>query len=631
MMDKMRAASKSWVAAILIGFLILSFAIWGINDIFKTNSATAIAVVGDAELDYRTFDQEFTNKVRQQADATGARTTVQEARAAGYDRVVLNDMIKDMALLGEAKRLGIGASDAMVRTALLQIPGLAQPGGGIDPAIFRQFLQQIQMTEPQLVQLLRENLMRDQLARTAMVGAPAPRGMAIALAAYASERRSIEYVVFPADKAGEIATPDDATLQAYMEANPAAYTTPELRTVTALIIDAADVAAKLDVTDADIASEYEVRKKSYETLETRELQQISYPKKEDAEAARKSLDEGKTFDDLAAARELKPEDLNLGMIVKGDAAVPAAAFDVAEGAVSQPLETPFGWVLIKVVKIVPGSVKPLDEVKDELKKTIALDRALIQISDSTSAIEDALAAADALESVPGLLGDKLPAKVVTFAPMSAAGNGADGKPVAGVPDGDQYRSEVFAAEPGDTGQFSETPKHIFYVSRVDQVAPPALEKIADHREAVLATWMVVEQAKKLSALAAAAEERANAANSDLEAVAKELGLEAKTTGAIARDEAVDGLSSSLVTALFSTPRGKWTSGGASEAPLIVLARVKEITTAAAEDPQAAERDARTTVTRDIADEMAAAYQDAILKASKVKIDEALFEQLRAPR
>ncbi len=630
-MDKMRAASKSWVAAILIGFLILSFAIWGINDIFKTNSATAIAVVGDAELDYRTFDQEFTNKVRQQADATGARTTVQEARAAGYDRVVLNDMIKDMALLGEAKRLGIGASDAMVRTALLQIPGLAQPGGGIDPAIFRQFLQQIQMTEPQLVQLLRENLMRDQLARTAMVGAPAPRGMAIALAAYASERRSIEYVVFPADKAGEIATPDDATLQAYMEANPAAYTTPELRTVTALIIDAADVAAKLDVTDADIASEYEVRKKSYETLETRELQQISYPKKEDAEAARKSLDEGKTFDDLAAARELKPEDLNLGMIVKGDAAVPAAAFDVAEGAVSQPLETPFGWVLIKVVKIVPGSVKPLDEVKDELKKTIALDRALIQISDSTSAIEDALAAADALESVPGLLGDKLPAKVVTFAPMSAAGNGADGKPVAGVPDGDQYRSEVFAAEPGDTGQFSETPKHIFYVSRVDQVAPPALEKIADHREAVLATWMVVEQAKKLSALAAAAEERANAANSDLEAVAKELGLEAKTTGAIARDEAVDGLSSSLVTALFSTPRGKWTSGGASEAPLIVLARVKEITTAAAEDPQAAERDARTTVTRDIADEMAAAYQDAILKASKVKIDEALFEQLRAPR
>jgi len=630
-MDTMRAASKTWVAAILIGFLILSFAIWGINDIFTSRSATAIVTVGDAELDYRTFEQEFALRTRQQINAAGNPMTVQEARENGYDRVILNDMIKDMAVLGEAKRLGLGASDAMVRAAILDIPGLAQPGGGIDPSIFGQFLQQIQMTEPELVQLLRENLLRDQLARTAMVGAPAPRGMALALSAYETERRSIEYVVFPTGKAGEIAPPDDAILQTFMEANAAAYTTPELRTVTALIIDAADVAAKLDVSDADIATEYDVRKATYETLETRELQQISYSTKDEADAARKSLDNGKTFEDLAAARELKPEDFNLGVITKGDAALPAGAFDIAEGAVSQPLESQFGWVLVKVLKIVPGSVKPLEEVKDELRKAIALDRALIDISDHTSAIEDALAAADTLESVPGLLGDKLPAKVVTFAPMSADGNGADGKPVAGVPDGGQYRTDAFDAEPGDTGQFAETPLHIFYVPRVDLVTPPAVQKVTDRRDDVLAAWMAAEQAKALTALASGFEERANAASSDLAAVATETGLEGKSTEAVARDEAVPGLSPALVSALFSTPQGKWVTGGASEAPLIVLARVKQITTAPAEDPKAAEREVRGAVTRDIANELASAYQDAILKASEVVIDEALFNQLRSPR
>lgn len=627
-MDKMRAASKSWVAAILIGFLILSFAIWGINDIFTTRSTTTLVTVGAEELDYRTFEQEFTNKVRQQAAANGTRTTVEEARAAGYDRIVLNDMIKDMAMLGEARRLGLGASDAMVRAAILDIPGLAGPGGAVDPNIFQQFLQQIEMTEPQLVQLLRESILRDQLARTAMVGAPAPRGMAIALSAYETERRSIEYLVFPPEKAGEIAAADDATLQAFMEANAAAYTTPELRTVTALIVDAKDVAAKIEVSDADIASEYEVRKKTYETLETRELLQIAFPSKDEADAARKSIDEGKSFEDIATARGLAPEDINLGLITKGDTAVPAGAFETAEGTVSQPLEGPFGWVLVKVLKVTPGSVKPLEDVRGELKDSIALDRALIDISDHTSALEDALASADVLESVPGLIGDKLPAKVTTFAPMAATGNGADGQPLAGVPDGEQYLISVFAAEAGDIGQLSETPGHIFYVARVDQIAPPALQKVADRRDAVVAAWTLAEQAKKLTELAAAAEERANAGGSDLAALAAELGLEAKTTGAVARDEAVADLSPTLVTTLFATPRGKWVTGGGAEPPRIVLARVKEVTTAAADDPKAAELEARSDVTRDIANELASAYQDAILGASKVVVDEALFTQLR---
>ena len=82
MMDKMRAASKSWVAAILIGFLILSFAIWGINDIFSSRSTTTLVKIGDNELDYRTFEQEFTNKARNQIDAAGRPMTVQEAREA---------------------------------------------------------------------------------------------------------------------------------------------------------------------------------------------------------------------------------------------------------------------------------------------------------------------------------------------------------------------------------------------------------------------------------------------------------------------------------------------------------------------------------------------------------------------
>ncbi len=630
-MDKMRAASKSWVAAILIGFLILSFAIWGINDIFSARSTTTLAKVGGLELDYRTFEQEFSNKVRNQNNAIGSRTTLQEARAAGYDKIVLDDLVKDMALLNEAHRQGLAVSDAQVHAALLAIPGLAGPGGKIDPGIFGQFLQQIQMSEPQLVQLIRDDLMRDQLARTAMVGAPAPRGLAIALGAYATERRAIDYIVLPAEKAGEIADPGDAALEAFMQANAAAYTTPELRTATVLSVHAADVAAKIEVSDSEIASEYEVRKATYETLETRDILQITFGTKEDAEAARKAIDEGKTFEEVATERGLSADDINLGTLKKGDTTVPAGAFDIAEGTVSQALEGAFGWVIVKVVKVTPGSIKTLDEVKDELKAAIAQERALVEISEKTSVIEDALAAADSLESVPGLVGDALPLKVTTFPPMDAAGNGADGKPLAGIPDGEAYLTDVLNAQPGDTGPLAETPLHVLYVVRVDEVTPPTLQKVADRRADVLAAWTTAEVAKKLTELAAGAEERANASNAEPAAVAAELGLELKSAGPVSRDEPVPDLSPTLATQLFASPRGKWVTGGGAEPPFIVLARVREVLPGDAEAQTAAERTARADATRATADELAAAYKDAIFKNTKVDIDQALFERLRNPQ
>lgn len=628
MMDKMRAASKSWVAAILIGFLILSFAVWGINDIFTNRAATTLAKVGASELDYRTFEEEFRNRTRRQIDASGRPMTIEEAREIGYDRVVLNDMIRDMAVLEEARRLGLGVSDAMVRQALAEIPGLAR-NGAIDPGIFQQFLQQIQMSESQLVQLLRENLLRDQLARTAMVGAPAPRGMAIAEGAYATERRSLEYVVFPVEKAGEIAAPDDAALEAFMQANAAAYTTPELRTVTVLTLDAADIAAKIEVADSEIASEYEVRKASYETLEVRELEQIAFPTREEAEAARKALDEGKSFADLAKERGLSEDDIKLGAVRKGDTTVPAGAFEIEEGAVSAPLEGPFGWVLVRAIKVTPGSVTPLEDVKDELKAVIALEHALVQISDETGKIEDALAAADSLESVPGLVGEALPLKVTKLAPLDARGNGADGQPVTGIPDGEAFLTDVFTAQAGDVGQLAETPKHILYVARVDQIAPPALQKLADRRDAVLAAWTLAEQAKALNAVAAAFEEKANAAGSDLAAVAAETGLDGKASEPVARDAAVPELSPALVAQLFATPQGKWVTGEAANIPQVALARVKIVTAVAGEDARTAERAARAEISRAVSDEMAAAYFDAIVKNAKVEIDEALFAQIKA--
>ncbi|BCW89409.1 Peptidyl-prolyl cis-trans isomerase D [Alphaproteobacteria bacterium SO-S41] len=627
MLETLRAVSKSWVAAILIGLLILSFAIWGINDIFKGGQSTWLARVGGVEIDSRTFESEFTSRVRRQTGPDGKPMTTSEARALGLDRTVLDSMTSDIAVLQEAQRQHITASDAMVLAEIAAIPGVTGVDGKIDQQRLQRGLDSMGMTEAQFVQSVREDLMRRQLLQTAMVGAPAPRGMAVAIQAYENERRIVEYIVLPPEKAGEIAPPDDAALQAYMEANADLYTAPELRGIELLTVGPDDLAPGIEITEDAVKAEYEATKAKYETLEKRELQQITYPSKEEAEAARKELDGGKTFEDLATAKKLTSDDIALGTLNKGDPTVPAGAFEVKEGEVTQPLEGPFGWVLIKVVKVEPGSTKTYDEVRQEVRDGLARDKAIDRLIDMRDQIDDALAATDSLQGAADALKDVVKVNIRKIPAIDAAGNDADGKPIEGLPDGPVFLRDVSVVEQGDKSDLADTPDHVLYVIHTESITPPALRKLADIRDRVTAAWMETEQAKRLKTLADETVTSANAAAVSSADLATQLGLEAKTGTKLTRDGASEELSPQLVADLFKAPKGTWVAG-LGVAPRVAVARVTDITSEAPGDLMAQEREIRGDETRTISQGLAEAYRDAIVAAAHVEVDEAQFQEIK---
>jgi peptidyl-prolyl cis-trans isomerase D len=624
MLETLRAASKSWVAAILIGMLILSFAIWGINDIFRGNKATWLAKVGDTEIDQRTFDTELRQRLRRMPGPDGRPMTVAEAQAQGIDRVVLESMIADIAVLQEARRMGLTASDQMVRDGIAAIPGLLGPDGNIDQQRLQQGLYDMGLSEAQFVELMREDLIRAQRLQTAQVGAPDPRTLAAALAAYENERRVVEYIVLPVEKAGEIPAPDDAALEAFIAANPESYTAPELRAVHIATVAPEDLMAGIEISEEATKAEYEATIHKFETLETRELQQIVYPSKEEAEAARKLIDEGKTFEDLAAAQKLTAEDTALGTLSKGDPTVPAGAFEIAEGSVSQPLEGPFGWVLIRAVKVTPGSVKPYEEVRGEVRDSLARAQAIDRIAEMRDQIDDALAATDDLAGAAETLKGTVTLKLREIPAIDAQGQDASGKPIEGLPDGSGFIADIFATEPGDKSGLGETPNNVLYVVHVDAVTPPALRTVESVRADVTAAWIAVEQAKKLKALADETIKTANETGLAAADVAKALGLDLHTSEPLQRGAGTADILAPTVAEIFKAKAGAWVTGLGAP-PAIVIARVKEVTAMPQPDPKGQEREIRAAETRAIADAMADAYRQAIVAATDIRIDEARFK------
>src|SRR5947209_19921072 len=98
MLQTIRVFSKSWVASVIIGVLVLAFALWGVADIFRGSSDTTVASVGGTDISATEFDQQLRNQIKAASAQGQTPLTMEQARAIGLDRRVLDQVISRTAL-----------------------------------------------------------------------------------------------------------------------------------------------------------------------------------------------------------------------------------------------------------------------------------------------------------------------------------------------------------------------------------------------------------------------------------------------------------------------------------------------------------------------------------------------------
>src|ERR1700750_369676 len=116
MLRGMRKASSNWlgktIMAVVMGVLIISFGVWGIADIFRGFGQSTVASVGHTEISLNEFRQLYTDRLQQIGRQFGRPLTMDQARAFGLDRQVLQQTLAETALDEQTRRLGLGQSDA---------------------------------------------------------------------------------------------------------------------------------------------------------------------------------------------------------------------------------------------------------------------------------------------------------------------------------------------------------------------------------------------------------------------------------------------------------------------------------------------------------------------------------------
>src|SRR6188472_4303799 len=174
MLRGMRKASSNWlgktIMAIVMGVLIISFGVWGIADIFKGFGQSTVAKVGGTEISLNEFRQIYTDRLQQIGRQFGRPLTPEQARTFGLDRQVLQQTIAEAALDEEARRMGLGQSDAEIMRAIYADPNFRGVSGNFDPARFQATIRQFGFTEQKYIAEQRRVSLRRQIAGTVTAG-----------------------------------------------------------------------------------------------------------------------------------------------------------------------------------------------------------------------------------------------------------------------------------------------------------------------------------------------------------------------------------------------------------------------------------------------------------------------------
>lgn len=589
MLRGMHKASSTWlgkaVMAAVMSVLVISFAIWGIGDMFRGFGRNSVAKIGDTEISIEQFRQYYTERLQQLGRQMGRPVAPDQARALGLDRQILGQMVAETTLDEEARKLHLGLSDADIARRITDDPTFKGVNGQFDHNRFEQIIRNAGYTETRFVDEQRRVLLRRQIAQTVSGDLRVPPIAMRAINQFQNERRDIDYVALGAAQAGDVPAPTPEQLTSYFDERKVLFRAPEYRKLTLLTLSPADLAKPDEVSDADAKTYYEQHKDAYGKPEKREVRQIVFPNEADAAAARDKIAKGATFDDIAKERELKPSDTDVGMVAKADMIDPAvadAAFALKPGEVSQPVKGRFGNVLLLVGKVEPGEQKNFEEVSAQIKRELAESRARTAIGDLRDKVEDERAGGANLAEI----GKKFGLKAVTIDAIDRSGRGLDGQPVAGVPTNPNVVNAAFTSDVGVDTEALQLPTGGFLYYDVVGITPARDRALDEVKDQVNARWRDDEIAKRLQAKADDLIGKLKA-GTPLAQLATENGLKTDQVKDLQRGKSAPNAPPKLVDAVFKTAKGQpGTAEGAKDTERFVFT-VTEVTepTFDAEGPQ----------------------------------------------
>jgi peptidyl-prolyl cis-trans isomerase D len=527
-----------------------------------------LATIGDEQVTVLEVQREARAMIQRQA--SGAQASMLMPYFAGR---AAQELINEKALVAEARRVGLHASDDELRDEL-QHGQLAQEffpdGKFIGQEQYEDFVQRNGMTVPQFESLEKDYILIRKLQALVSGGAFVSDADVREEFVRRNTKVKFDYAVISQADILKGLHPTDEELKAFYDHNKATYNNsiPEKRQIKYALIDSARIAAATTVTEQDLQSYYDQHRDEYRVPDQVKVRHILIKTplpgpdgKEDekgVEAARAKADsvlkEIKAGGDFSKLAEKYSEDPGsaknggeLGWIGRGRT-VPEfekAAFSLGKGQISDLIKSNYGFHIINVEDKQEAHVKLLSEVKSEIQEKVKQQKA----ARATEAASNALLSAARTEGFDQAASGKgVPVVTTGFIGRNDALPGLGPSP--------QLMDAVFNEADKAPPDVIQVPQGyvVFQLLAVHPPATPTFEEIRARVEAEFknqrASLLLQQKTQELS-------DRAKA-DHDLKKAAKDLGATFKTSELVAPDGQVPdiGSMSGSASSIFSLKPGE---------------------------------------------------------------------------
>jgi len=527
------------VVWILLALLIVGLAGFGIGSF--GGSATSIGRVGDREITAQDYFRSLDQALRSERAARGAPISRADAEAMGLLSAVQLQLAAEAALDGEAEALGISVGDETVGTQILSQPAFSGPTGDFDRQAYEFALRQNGWTVPGFEAEVREETARSILQGAVAGGAQAPEPFVDTLTEFFGETRSFTWrALDAADLSEPLPDPTEADLRAQYEATPEAYTLPQTKQITYVILRPETLADTLEPDEAALQDLYQSRIDDFVQPERRLVERLVFESEAAAQAAADAIAAGETsFSETVAARDLSPADIDLGDVSRDDLGVAAdGVFALEAPGVAGPLPSPFGPALYRMNAILDARDIPLDEVRDMLGAEVNIERARRLLEDLREEFDDQLAAGATLEDLAAETEMEL-AQVRYYPGIDAE--------IAGY---ETFRDAAEAVTTEDFPEIDVLGDGSLFALRLDEIVPPTLQPLDEVSASVTEDWRAAEIVRRLRSEA----ERVQA---QLEVGTPLSGTgPVETAEGVGRDAFLEGVPQALVARAFELEEGE---------------------------------------------------------------------------
>jgi len=558
MLQAIRDRVTGIVAIFILGLLAVPFVFFGLDSYVQSVPQDAVAQVGDSEIKVSDFQAEFSRYRAQLRQQQGDAYDELQANRPEARREFLESMIDRRLLLQHAQSMGMAISANTIADVIRNVPAF-QIDGRFDSEIYRQRIiatgQSPSAFERELAgDLLVQELPAAVSSSVIVTGADVDRWLRVQM-----EMRQISYATIQSRAFNEEVSISESEVDAFYQENQGQFMRPERVSVEYIELDTRDMAETIEVEEDVLRQRYDATQARFMTPERRNASHILITagdeRTEDearalAQSLLERLESGAEFAELAEEYSddpgSAPQGGNLGWI-EPDVMMPefeAALYDLQPGDIAGPVETEFGWHLIRLDEIDEPRGQTFAEARSEILEEVREERAddlYIELSDRL--IDLVYADPTGLEAVAEDLGLELQ-QAGPFSRFSAEGLMANPRVLEAV-FSDLVLIERQASEPVEID-----PNHavVVRVTGHQPSEPRPLEDVADEIRSRLVRDAAREAAR---AYASGLVERIRSGDETLEQVAEAEELELQQQEATRRSFE---LGSQVLDTLFSLPR-----------------------------------------------------------------------------